>query len=144
MCRRGATLAIAAAGGLERLADGKVNFGAHCWLSGAASLCGEDQRLMPEPRLRYHLKNFPLDSLAQWLQSFARKGALNADVQLDVPAAGPNGQITVNTSGGAPRIKEKEQWLDFPYESLVLTSKLTPKLIDSRPISVVESLGRCR
>lgn len=110
-----------------------MNFGAHCWLSGAASLCGEDQRLMPEPRLRYHLKNFPLDSLAQWLpKDFAWKGALNADVQLDVPAAGPNGQITVNTSGGALRIKEKEQWLDFPYESLVLTSKLTPKLIDSR------------
>ncbi|MCD5974221.1 translocation/assembly module TamB domain-containing protein [Pseudomonas quasicaspiana] len=118
---------------LERLADGKVNFGAHCWLSGAASLCGEDQRLMPEPRLRYHLKNFPLDSLAQWLpKDFAWKGSLNADVQLDVPAAGPNGQITVNTSGGALRIKEKDQWLDFPYESLVLTSKLTPKLIDSR------------
>jgi translocation and assembly module TamB len=118
---------------LERLADGKINFGAHCWLSGAASLCGEDQRLMPEPRLRYHLKNFPLDSLAQWLpQDFAWQGALNADVQLDVPAAGPSGQIAVNASGGTLRIKDKNQWLDFPYESLLLTSKLTPKLIDSR------------
>jgi translocation and assembly module TamB len=118
---------------LERLADGKINFGAHCWLSGAASLCGEDQRLMPEPRLRYHLKNFPLDSLAQWLpKDFAWQGVLNADVQLDVPAAGPNGQIAVNASGGTLRIKDKNQWLDFPYESLLLTSKLTPKLIDSR------------
>jgi translocation and assembly module TamB len=118
---------------LERLADGKINFGAHCWLSGAASLCGEDQRLMPEPRLRYHLKNFPLDSLAQWLpKDFAWQGALNADVQLDVPAAGPSGQIAVNASGGTLRIKDKNQWLDFPYESLLLTSKLTPKLIDSR------------
>ncbi|MCI8210692.1 hypothetical protein AUC61_14230 [Pseudomonas sp. S25] len=118
---------------LERLADGKLNFGAHCWLSGAASLCGEDQRLMPEPRLRYHLKNFPLESLAQWLpKDFAWKGSLNADVQLDVPAAGPSGQITVNAGGGTLRVKEKDQWLDFPYETLVLVSKLTPKLIDSR------------
>jgi translocation and assembly module TamB len=118
---------------LERLADGKVNFGAHCWVSGPASLCGEDQRLMPEPRLRYHLKNFPLDSLAQWLpRDFAWKGSLNADVQLDVPAAGPNGQITVSANGGTLRIREKDQWLDFPYETLVLNSNLTPKLIDSR------------
>lgn len=118
---------------LERLADGKLNFGAHCWVSGPSSLCGEDQRLMPEPRLRYHLKNFPLDSLAQWLpKDFAWRGALNADVQLDVPAAGPNGQITVNANGGTLRIRENNQWLDFPYETLVLNSKLTPKLIDSR------------
>lgn len=118
---------------LERLADGKINFGAHCWLSGPASLCGEDQRLMPEPRLRYHLKNFPLDSLAQWLpKDFAWKGSLNADVQLDVPAAGPNGQIAINASGGTLRVRDKQQWLDFPYESLVLNSTLTPKIIDSR------------
>ena len=118
---------------LERLADGKVNFGAHCWLSGSASLCGEDQRLMPEPRLRYHLKNFPLDSLAQWLpKDFAWKGSLNADVQLDVPAGGPNGQIALDASGGTLRIKDKLQWLDFPYESLVLNTTLTPKLINSR------------
>ncbi|WP_341524228.1 translocation/assembly module TamB domain-containing protein [Pseudomonas sp. G.S.17] len=118
---------------LERLADGKINFGAHCWLSGPASLCGEDQRLMPEPRLRYHLKNFPLDSLAQWLpKDFAWKGSLNADVQLDVPAAGPNGQFAINANGGTLRVRDKQQWLEFPYESLVLNSTLTPKLIDSR------------
>ncbi|MEB0040587.1 MULTISPECIES: translocation/assembly module TamB domain-containing protein [unclassified Pseudomonas] len=118
---------------LERLADGKINFGAHCWLSGPSSLCGEDQRLMPEPRLRYHLRQFPLDSLAQWLpKDFAWKGALSADLQLDLPASGPNGQISVDASGGTLRLLEKDQWLDFPYESLKLTSTLTPKRIDSR------------
>jgi translocation and assembly module TamB len=117
---------------LERLADGKINFGAHCWLSGPASLCGEDQRLMPEPRLRYHLKNFPLDSLAQWLpKDFAWKGALNADVQLDLPASGPNGQVVVDASGGTLRIKDKTQWLDFPYDSLKLTSTFKPKRVDA-------------
>ena len=118
---------------LERLADGKINFGAHCWMSGQSSLCGEDQRLMPEPRLRYHLKRFPIESLAQWLpRDFAWKGSLNADVQLDLPAAGPNGQISVDASGGTLRLLEKDQWLDFPYESLKLTSTLTPRRIDSR------------
>jgi len=117
---------------LERLADGKINFGAHCWLSGNASLCGEDQRLMPDPRLRYHLKQFPLDSLAQWLpKDFAWKGLLNADVQLDVPASGPKGQIVVDASGGTLRVRDKGQWLDFPYQALKLTSNLAPKKVDT-------------
>ncbi|MGF6209558.1 translocation/assembly module TamB domain-containing protein [Pseudomonas frederiksbergensis] len=117
---------------LERLADGKINFGAHCWMSGPASLCGEDQRLMPEPKLRYHLKQFPIDSLAQWLpKDFAWKGKLNADLQLDLPASGPNGQISIDASGGTLRMKDKDQWLDFPYQTLKLTSKLTPKRIDT-------------
>ncbi|MFJ4142546.1 translocation/assembly module TamB domain-containing protein [Pseudomonas sp. NPDC089734] len=128
---------------LERLADGRVNFAAHCWVSGQASLCGEDQRLMPEPRLRYHLKNFPLDSLAQWLpKDFAWKGSLNADVKLDLPAAGPDGQITVDASNGTLRVREKDQWLDFPYRSLKLSSTLKPQRIDSRLDFDGEKLGR--
>lgn len=118
---------------LERLADGKINFGTHCWASGQASLCGEDQRLMPEPKLRYHLKQFPIESLAQWLpKEFAWQGRLNADLQLDLPARGPNGQVSVDASGGTLRIKEKDQWLDFPYQTLKLTSNLTPKRIDTQ------------
>jgi translocation and assembly module TamB len=127
---------------LERLADGKINFGAHCWASGQASLCGEDSRLMPEPKLRYHLRQFPIDSLAQWLpKDFAWQGRLNADLQLDLPASGPNGQVSVDAGGGTLRIKEKDQWLDFPYQTLKLTSKLTPKRIDTELNFVGGKLG---
>ena len=130
---------------LERLADGKINFGAHCWRSGPASLCGEDQRLMPEPKLRYHLKQFPIDSLAQWLpKDFAWKGALNADLQLDLPASGPNGQISIDASGGTLRVRDKDQWLDFPYQTLLLTSKMTPKRIDTDLNFVGGKLGELR
>ena len=118
---------------LERLADGTLNVGAHCWRSGQASLCGEDQRLMPEPRLRYHLKQFPIESLAQWMpKDFAWQGRLNADLQLDLAASGPNGRVLVDASGGTLRIRDKDQWLDFPYQTLTLDSRLTPKRIDSR------------
>ncbi|RON08644.1 hypothetical protein BK659_14810 [Pseudomonas brassicacearum] len=127
---------------IERLADGKLTFGAHCWMSGPASLCGEDQRLMPEPKLRYHLKQFPIDSLAQWLpKDFAWHGKLNADVQLDLPASGPKGQIMVDASGGTLRMKEKDQWLDFPYQTLKLTSTLNPKRIDTQLDFVGGKLG---
>ncbi|KQW37227.1 MULTISPECIES: translocation/assembly module TamB domain-containing protein [Pseudomonas] len=121
---------------LERMADGTLNVGAHCWRSGEASLCGEDQRLMPEPKLRYHLKQFPIESLAHWMpKDFAWQGRLNADLQLDLPASGPNGRILVDASGGTLRIRDKEgdkaQWLDFPYQTLTLNSRLTPKRIDT-------------
>ncbi len=117
---------------IERLADGKLTFAAHCWVSGPASLCGEDQRLMPEPKLRYHLKQFPIDSLAAWLpKDFAWHGKLNADVQLDLPESGPKGVVSVDASGGTLRVKDKAQWVDFPYDTLKLETTLNPKRIDT-------------
>ncbi|QJP08572.1 translocation/assembly module TamB [Pseudomonas multiresinivorans] len=117
---------------LERLADGRINLGAHCWASGPASLCMEDQRLMPDPRLRMHLREFPLDSLARWLpEDFAWKGKLDGDVQLDLPASGPNGSVLINANNGTLRIKEQEEWVDFPYQRLQLESRLTPRRIDT-------------
>src|SRR3546814_16814846 len=91
---------------------------------------------MPEPKLRYHLKQFPIESLAQWMpKDFAWQGRLNADLQLDLPASGPNGRILVDASGGTLRIRNKdrddEQWLDLPYQTLTLDSRLTPKRIDT-------------
>ncbi|UOB22187.1 translocation/assembly module TamB [Pseudomonas orientalis] len=118
---------------IERLADGKLTFGAHCWVSGGASLCGEDQRLMPEPKLRYHLKQFPLDSLAAFLpKDFAWQGRLNADVQLDLPQSGPKGVVAVDASGGTLRVRDKGQWLDFPYDTLKMETTLNPKRIDTQ------------
>ncbi|MEG8235800.1 translocation/assembly module TamB domain-containing protein [Pseudomonas orientalis] len=118
---------------IERLADGKLTFAAHCWVSGGASLCGEDQRLMPEPKLRYHLKQFPIDSLAAFLpKDFAWQGRLNADVQLDLPASGPKGVVSVDAGGGKLRVRDKGQWLDFPYDTLKLETTLNPKRIDTQ------------
>lgn len=118
---------------LERLADGRINMGAQCLISGPASLCSEEQRLMPDPKLRLHLKQFPLDSLAKWFPNdFQWQGQLTADVSLDLPASGPKGQVVVDASGGTLRIKDKGQWLDFPYQALRLTSNLTPSRVETR------------
>lgn len=117
---------------LQRLANGQLDFGAHCWRAGQASLCGEDQRLAPEPRLRYHLKQFPIESLAQWLpKDFAWQGQLNADINLDIPASGPKGSIRVDASGGTLRVRDGERWLDFPYQVLRLDSTLNPRRVDT-------------
>ncbi|HEK1684149.1 TPA: translocation/assembly module TamB [Pseudomonas putida] len=117
---------------LQRLASGQLDFGAHCWRSGAASLCGEDQRLAPDPRLRYHLKQFPIDSLAQWLpKDFAWQGMLNADINLDIPASGPKGTVRIDASGGTLRIRDNGRWIDFPYQTLRLDSTLAPRRVDT-------------
>ncbi|MNG79135.1 Translocation and assembly module TamB [compost metagenome] len=127
---------------LQRLASGQLDFGAHCWRSGQASLCGEDQRLAPEPRLRYHLKQFPLDSLAQWLpKDFAWQGMLNADINLDIPASGPKGTVSIDASGGTLRVRDKDRWIDFPYQTLRLDSTLAPRRVDTRLAFRGERLG---
>lgn len=119
---------------LERLASGRLSLGAHCWLGGEASLCGGQQRLAPEPSIDYQLKNFPLASLQPWLpEDFAWQGTLDGQVKLDLPASGPNGNILLDAGSGSLRIREVEDgdWLDFPYDSLRLSSTLRPQRVDS-------------
>ncbi len=117
---------------LVRLASGEIDLGAHCLRSGGASLCGENQRLLPEPKIRYRLANFPLDSLSPWFpKDFAWQGSLDADVRLDLPAAGPSGRVVVDAGSGTWRVRDNEQWVDFTYHSLRLSSELRPQRIDS-------------
>ncbi|TBV10075.1 translocation/assembly module TamB domain-containing protein [Phytopseudomonas dryadis] len=117
---------------LVRLATGELDLGAHCWRSGEASLCGENQRLQPQPRIRYNLANFPLDSLSPWLpKDFAWQGTLNAEIHLDIPAAGPSGRIVLDAGSGTWRVRDQEQWLDFSYDNLRLSSELRPQRIDA-------------
>ncbi|WP_349573335.1 translocation/assembly module TamB domain-containing protein [Azotobacter salinestris] len=127
---------------LERLASGRVNLGAHCWRSGSASLCGEDQRLLPDPSLNYRLRNFPLESLAAlWPQGFAWQGRLNGDLQLELPDAGPRGQIRLDAGNGVLRLRERDRWQEFPYRELLLDSRLQPSRIDVRLAFAGERLG---
>lgn len=117
---------------LQRFADGRLDLGAHCWLSGPATLCAEDQRLMPDPRIRYRLRDFALQSLAEYLpEDFRWLGELNADIELDLPASGPNGRIQVDAGPGVLRIRDADEWHDFPYQTLVLNSRLLPERIDN-------------
>jgi translocation and assembly module TamB len=132
------------AASLERLASGRLNLGAHCWQSGDASLCGGQQRLMPQPSLDWRLENFPLASLQPWLpEDFAWQGRLSGQLKVELPDSGPNGQVTLDASGGNLRIRQPddEQWLDFPYDSLRLDSTLRPQRVDSELRFVSGRLG---
>jgi translocation and assembly module TamB len=118
---------------LQRLQSGRITIGAHCWASGQATLCADDQRLQPDPQLRYRLRDFPLESLAEYLpENLIWQGEVNADLALDLPTAGPSGTIRVDAGPGVLRMRDGEQWLDFPYQTLSLNSQLAPEEVDSR------------
>lgn len=117
---------------VQRLANGQLSLGAHCWRSGEASLCGTEQRLLPQAKLNYQLSNFPMDSLAAlWPEDFAWQGELNGRLQLDLPASGPNGRLELDAGSGIWRIRDQQQWLEFAYDSLRLSTQLRPQRIDS-------------
>ena len=117
---------------LRRQADGTLTLGAHCWRAGEASLCADDQRLLPAPALRYRLANFPLDSLQPWLpEDFAWRGQLDAEVRLDLADSGPDGTILIDAGSGSWRVRDQGRWLDFAYDQLRLEARLTPQSIDS-------------
>jgi len=129
---------------LERLASGRLNLGAHCWQAGDASLCGGQQRLMPQPSLDWRLQNFPLASLQPWLpEDFAWQGRLDGQLKVDLPESGPNGQVVLDAGAGNLRIRQpdEEQWLDFPYDSLRLDSTLRPRRVESQLRFVSARLG---
>ncbi|EJO95353.1 hypothetical protein A471_02646 [Ectopseudomonas mendocina DLHK] len=132
------------AASLERLASGRLTLGAHCWRAADASLCGGQQRLMPQPSLDWRLENFPLASLQPWLPAdFAWQGQLNGQLKLDLPQSGPNGRIALDADAGTLRIRqpEEEQWLDFAYDSLRLESTLRPQRVDSELRFLSSRLG---
>ena len=131
---------------LERTAAGRLTLGAHCWRSDEASLCADAQRLLPEPQLHLRLRDFDLARLAAALpEDFALVGRLNGELRLDLPASGPNGEIELDAGTGRLRLRdsagENGQWLDIPYQTLRLSSRLRPQRVDTRLRLSGPSLG---
>ncbi|WP_341305286.1 translocation/assembly module TamB domain-containing protein [Pseudomonas sp. TMP25] len=117
---------------LLHLVSGQLSVGAHCWRSGSASLCGTEQRLLPHLKLNYQLSNLPMDSLAQWWpKDFQWQGQLNGKLQVDLPPSGPSGSLELDAGSGVWRIRDQQQWLDFAYDSLRLSTQIRPQRIDA-------------
>lgn len=128
----GQAWALQAPASLRRSADGQVDLGAHCWRSGQASMCADQQRLAPNPQLKLRLRDFPLASLKPWLPTnLAWEGTTSADVQLNLGEAGPRGSLIVDASGGTLSVHQGDQRLAFPYGTLRLTSQIAPRRVDT-------------
>ncbi|KUM43121.1 translocation/assembly module TamB domain-containing protein [Pseudomonas sp. EpS/L25] len=129
---------------IERLANGRLELGHHCWRSGAASLCGDDQQLLPDTRLAWHLRAFPLASLQPLLPSeLAWQGTLDGDVDLRLPKSGLDGEVRFQAGRGSLRLRDATgQWQTFNYDSLDVTSTLKPQQVDTQVRLTSADLGR--
>ncbi|WP_295467040.1 translocation/assembly module TamB domain-containing protein [uncultured Pseudomonas sp.] len=129
---------------IERLANGRLELGRHCWRSGAASLCGDDQQLLPDTRLAWHLRAFPLASLQPLLPpELAWQGSLDGDVDLRLPKAGPDGEVRLQAGRGSLKLRDAAgQWQTFSYDSLDVTSALKPQQVDTQVRLTSADLGR--
>lgn len=119
---------------IERFASGRLELGRHCWRSGAASLCGDDQQLLPDTRLAWHLRAFPLASLQPLLPpDLAWQGTLDGDVDLRLPTAGPTGEVRLQAGPGSLKLRDAAgQWQTFTYTDLDVNSALRPQQIDTQ------------
>lgn len=87
----------------QRLANGQLSLGAHCWQSVAASLCATEQQLLPTPKLDYQVRQLPMSSLAAlWPTDFSWQGELNGRLQLNITPSGPVGTLELD-AGCWPR-----------------------------------------
>lgn len=120
--------------------DGVAGLGAHCWAWEDASLCAEDQRLWPEPRIRLALENLPTDIISPFLPPDVRwQSTISSQVAVDMDDNGPRGQITLDAGPGefsvleAPEIEEDDaeaNWIDYSYDTLALEADLTPARVN--------------
>ncbi|WP_263262018.1 translocation/assembly module TamB domain-containing protein [Pseudomonas sp. RIT-PI-S] len=139
----GQAWALQAPASLRRLADGTVELGAHCWRSGVASLCADDQRLAPDPRLRLRLRGFPMASLKPWLPpELGWEGTASADVQLDLGGVGTRGALSLDVSNGTLSLRQGEQQVRFPYGTLRVASKVEPRQVNTEVTFDGRGLGQ--
>lgn len=135
---------LQAATAIQRFADGRIDLAAHCWQlqQSSASLCAGPQRLAPEPRLDYRLREFPLAKLQPWLgEDMEWVGELDADLRVQLPDAGPRGEIRLEAGAGALRSRQGQEVIELAYQRLSLESQLTPRRIDSRLQFVAGEFG---
>lgn len=125
--------ALAEPTAVRYLHNGELHLGAHCLRSGASSLCAAEQQLLPQPKINYQLRDFPLATLQPWLPADAQlEGLLNGTVQLAISDQGPRGNISLDAGQGQLRVRHEQQWEVFAWQTLQLKSELTAKAIQSK------------
>lgn len=104
-----------------------LTLSAHCWRWQDSSLCAADQQFLPEPRIRYSLKQFPVAVFAAFMpEEVAWDAMIDGELALDITEQGPVGQILLGTSVGELRMVALEEWQTFSYEGLSLALQLAP------------------
>ncbi len=108
--------------------DGTVSLGANCWRWQDSSVCAEQQQLWPDPRIAYQIRQFPTVALAPLFpETFNWDAYLNADVDLSLTDAGPDGRITLDAGSGTFEFLVIDEWQSLGHDTLTLDARLKPE-----------------
>ncbi|WP_029654055.1 translocation/assembly module TamB domain-containing protein [Marinobacter daepoensis] len=111
--------------------DSTLSLGRHCWLWQESSVCAEDQRLWPAPRLAYEVRGFPAAAFSPaFPETVQWQSSIDADIALELTDAGPNGRLRVDAGAGAFRFLVLDEWESIQHDHLVLEATLKPEVAD--------------
>ncbi|MDL0430096.1 translocation/assembly module TamB domain-containing protein [Marinobacter sp. TBZ242] len=116
---------------LEYTATGTLTFGHHCWQWQRASVCAEDQTLLPDQDIAYRVENFPTTALSPLMPETLRWDAsLNADFQMVMTEDGPDGELSVDAGAGKFEVMVRDQWEKLGYDTFTAGLRLKPEVAE--------------
>lgn len=111
--------------------SGELTFGKHCWQWQQSSVCAEDQRLLPTPRIAYTINRFPTLALAPLLPETVRwDGRINGEIDFASTDAGPDGRIFLDAGDGEFEVLVDGDWQPLTYNVLTTEVTLKPQQAD--------------
>ena len=112
--------------------SGELTVAAHCLKDGQSSLCAGEQRLLPQTKVDYQLRNFPLATLQPWLPEDTQiAGQINGAFKVELLDKGPLGKVQLDAGQGQLQVKNNDEWETFAWQALKLNSDLTEQAIKS-------------
>lgn len=116
---------------LEYTEAGKLTLGQHCWQWQQASVCAEDQTLLPTQDIAYRIENFPTTALSPLLPDTLRWDAtLNADLQLVMTEDGPDGEVSIDAGSGEFEVQVRDEWESLSYNTFTTRLSLKPSVAE--------------
>lgn len=122
---------LAGPAALEYTETGRLTFGKHCWQWQQASVCAEDQTLLPTQDIAYRIESFPTTALAPLLPETLRWDALlNADVRLVMTDDGPDGEISMDAGAGEFEVMVRDEWQTLGYDTFTTALRMKPEVAE--------------
>lgn len=110
-----------------------LQLGSHCISSQDASLCAQQQQLLPRLKIDYQLSSLPLASLRPWLpKELQLEAVVNGRIQIQEQPQGLQGTIELDAGQGNMHFVEQEQRHEFAWQLLRLHSSLNPDDVSVR------------
>lgn len=116
---------------LEYTDSGSLSLGSHCWQWQQASVCAEDQTLLPTQDIAYRIEKFPTTALSPLMPETLRWDALlNADIRLVMTENGPDGEVSVDAGSGEFEVMARDEWQSLSYDTFTTSLSLRPEVAE--------------